>query len=50
MKELNFKYLGLYFTADWCGACVKLVRYLPSLLNKVNQASDLFKLITLRLD
>jgi hypothetical protein len=50
IKALSFKYLGLYFTADWCGACVKLVRSLPPLINRVNQGSDLFKLITFRLD
>lgn len=47
---MKFKYLGLYFTADWCSACVRLGRTLPSLLNRVNQGSDLFKLITFRLD
>ena len=50
MKSLKFKYLGLYFTADWCNACVRLGKTLPILLNKVNQGADLFKLITLRLD
>jgi len=50
VKALNFKYLGLYFTADWCGACVKLARTLPNLLNRVNSGADFFKLITFRLD
>lgn len=50
VKALSFKYLGLYFTADWCGACVKLARTLPNLLNKVNSGADFFKLITFRLD
>jgi hypothetical protein len=39
VKSLKFKYLGLYFTADWCNACVRLGRTLPSLINRVNHAS-----------
>ncbi len=50
IKSLSFKYLGLYFTADWCGACVRLAKTLPNLLTKVNQGNDWFKLITFRLD
>ena len=36
LAELKFKYLGLYFTADWCSYCWKLVKVLPSLVKKVN--------------
>ena len=50
VKTLKFKYLGLYFTADWCGACVRLGKNLPNLITKVNRGTDLFKMITFRLD
>ena len=50
IKDLYFRYLGLYFTADWCGSCVKLSKFLPSLVSKINGQTQDFKLVTFRLD
>lgn len=29
LKDLSFRYLGLYFTATWCSYCVKLANKMP---------------------
>lgn len=51
IKNLQFKYLGLYFTAVWCSSCVRTADSLKNTIAKINQAHpDLFKMITIRLD
>lgn len=50
LKDFQYKYLGLYFTATWCSYCVKIVNKLPLLVEKINQNGEFLKLITLRLD
>lgn len=49
-SQMKYQYLGLYFTADWCYYCVKLLGTLPQLVKKVNASGEHLKIITLRLD
>lgn len=50
LKDIPFRYLGLYFTATWCSYCWKIKDKIPILLNVVNKKGPLFKLLTFRLD
>lgn len=50
LKDLPFKYLGVYFTATWCSYCWKIVDKMPNLLAAVNSRGSHFRLLTLRLD
>lgn len=36
IKGLGFKYLGLYFTADWCSSCVRSSSALRRIVEKIN--------------
>lgn len=36
LREHQFRYLGLYFTAVWCGYCVRVVDRLREAVEKVN--------------
>ena len=51
IKNLTFKYLGLYFTADWCSGCVRTSSALRKIVERINNLHpDALKLITIRLD
>lgn len=38
LRELPFKYLGLYFTAEWCSSCVRTSSALKKILQKISLA------------
>jgi thiol-disulfide isomerase/thioredoxin len=49
--SLNFKYLGLYFTAEWCQACKQTSPTLVDIIKKIEKKSPgTFKIITIRMD
>lgn len=50
IKDLPFRYLGLYFTATWCSSCVRVADKIPHLLATVNKKGNFFRLLTFRLD
>lgn len=51
IRDLHFKYLGLYFTAEWCSSCVRTSEGLKKMVSRINSAHPgLFKMITIRLD
>lgn len=35
IKSLSFKYLGLYFTAEWCSSCIRTAGSLKKAIEKV---------------
>ena len=50
VRDFQYKYLGLYFTATWCSYCVQIVNKLPAIIDRVNKKGEFLKLLTLRLD
>lgn len=51
IKDLQFRYMGLYFTADWCGSCVRSSPALKKIVEKIEEIHPgAFKLLTIRLD
>ncbi len=51
IKDLPFKYLGLYFTAEWCSSCIRTSESLKNAVLRINKAHpDILKIITIRLD
>ena len=50
IDNLKFKYLGLYFTAQWCRSCHMLAPHLKNLYEEVNKNDHLLQMVTLRLD
>jgi thiol-disulfide isomerase/thioredoxin len=51
VRDLRFRYLGLYFTANWCPACVRQAPVLKRIVERIEQSNPgVLKLITIRLD
>jgi thiol-disulfide isomerase/thioredoxin len=51
VRDLRFRYLGLYFTARWCSACVRQAPVLKRIVERIEQTNPgVLKLITIRLD
>lgn len=50
VKELPRKYLGLYFTASWCGACHSFSKQFNKFYQILNQPKKELEVLTVSLD